>query len=154
MKKTMTLVLTLALAAGFYISVSAATDEGGLESLRGTTPLAGRDRAPEAKQMQAGGKPMPRSYLQQPPLIPHSIEGFEITTGNNMCLGCHGPANYQATGAAKISATHFTDRDAKKLKDVASRRYFCTQCHVPQVDARPLVENTFKPVNAVSPKKK
>ena len=34
--------------------------------------------------------------------------------------------------------------------NVSARRYFCTQCHVPQADAQPLVENTFKPVTAIS----
>ena len=29
------------------------------------------------------------------------------------------------------------------LADVSPRRYFCTQCHVEQTDAQPLVENTF-----------
>ncbi|MCB1961304.1 MAG: nitrate reductase cytochrome c-type subunit, partial [Rhodocyclaceae bacterium] len=30
------------------------------------------------------------------------------------------------------------------LSNISPRRYFCNQCHVPQFDAKPLVENTFK----------
>ncbi|MFZ1045029.1 MAG: nitrate reductase cytochrome c-type subunit, partial [Pseudolabrys sp.] len=30
------------------------------------------------------------------------------------------------------------------LADVTPRRYFCTACHVPQTDAKPLVDNTFE----------
>ncbi|BAN97353.1 hypothetical protein E05_25870 [Plautia stali symbiont] len=30
---------------------------------------------------------------------------------------------------------------------VSPRRYFCLQCHVPQTDAKPVVENTFKPAD-------
>jgi cytochrome c-type protein NapB len=29
------------------------------------------------------------------------------------------------------------------LADVSPRRYFCTECHVPQADVEPLVGNTF-----------
>ena len=36
------------------------------------------------------------------------------------------------------------DRDGQMLADVSPRRYFCTACHVPQADAQPLVDNTFK----------
>jgi cytochrome c-type protein NapB len=35
------------------------------------------------------------------------------------------------------------DRDGKVLDMLSSRRYFCTQCHVAQEDAKPLVQNTF-----------
>ena len=33
-----------------------------------------------------------------------------------------------------------------KKEDIAPQRYNCVQCHVPQANAKPLVENTFKPV--------
>ncbi|EHC48208.1 Nitrate reductase cytochrome c550-type subunit, partial [Salmonella enterica subsp. enterica serovar Give str. S5-487] len=28
---------------------------------------------------------------------------------------------------------------------VAPRRYFCLQCHVPQSDTAPIIDNTFTP---------
>ena len=36
------------------------------------------------------------------------------------------------------------DFDGKKLSQVSQRRYFCTQCHVPQAVVDPLVENRFQ----------
>ncbi|OAD21154.1 periplasmiC nitrate reductase, diheme cytochrome c subunit, partial [Candidatus Thiomargarita nelsonii] len=36
-----------------------------------------------------------------------------------------------------------------ELANIAPLRYFCTQCHAPQVDAKPLVENTFQPVQTL-----
>ena len=48
------------------------------------------------------------------------------------------------TGATKVSLTHFKDRDGRELSNISPRRYFCTQCHVPQTDAKPLVDNTFQ----------
>ena len=50
----------------------------------------------------------------------------------------------------KISPTHFETRDGMTLGEVSPRRYFCLQCHVPQADAKPLVNNTFKPVEALN----
>lgn len=37
------------------------------------------------------------------------------------------------------------------LAGVASRRYFCTACHVPQSDVPPLVENVFPDVIQLTP---
>ncbi|MBA4281843.1 MAG: nitrate reductase, partial [Ralstonia sp.] len=33
------------------------------------------------------------------------------------------------------------------------RRFFCTQCHVPQADAKPLVTNTFVDVDQLLKRK-
>jgi cytochrome c-type protein NapB len=38
------------------------------------------------------------------------------------------------------------------MANVSARRYFCVQCHVPQTNAKPLVENTFQPVEALKPR--
>ena len=46
-------------------------------------------------------------------------------------------------GAPMVSATHYMDRDHDYLAEISPRRYFCTQCHVVQTDAREPVDNTF-----------
>ncbi|MBL8436728.1 MAG: nitrate reductase cytochrome c-type subunit, partial [Zoogloeaceae bacterium] len=51
---------------------------------------------------------------------------------------------YKETGATKVSLTHFKNREGQELSNISPRRYFCTQCHVPQTDAKPLVGNSFK----------
>jgi cytochrome c-type protein NapB len=89
--------------------------------------------------------PLPRDFVQQPPLIPHTIKGYTVTKNFNKCLDCHAWARAKETGATKISVTHFKDREGQELSSVSPRRYFCSQCHVPQSDAKPLVGNTFKP---------
>ena len=104
---------------------------------------------PLIKHWEDDQKPIARDYVQQPPLIPHSIEGYKINQKSNKCLTCHSWANYGESGATKISQTHFADRDENVLANVAPRRYFCTQCHVPQMDTEPLVENAFEPVRAI-----
>lgn len=120
-----------------------------LESLRGDHPLNANAKKPVPKKWQSDRAPIKRDFVQQPPLVPHSIEGYIINTRSNKCLSCHSWANYKDKGATKISLTHFSNRDGNDLANVSARRYFCTQCHVPQVDAKPLVGNTFKPIKSI-----
>lgn len=88
---------------------------------------------------------MPLNYVNQPPMIPHSVDGYQVTKNVNRCLQCHGTQSYLTTGAPRVSPTHFTDRDGSVSSSVSPRRYFCLQCHAPQTDARPIVENSFRP---------
>ncbi len=92
---------------------------------------------------------IPRNFEQQPPLIPHTSESKEISLRENKCLHCHmkQPGEKQAQ-SKEMSESHFIDRNGKKLTHPASNRYFCPQCHVPQVNAKPLVESNFKPLAA------
>ena len=85
-----------------------------------------------------------RNYPDQPPVIPHSIEGYQLTVNTNRCLSCHRRELTEGSGAPMISVTHYMTREGQMLADVSPRRYFCTACHVPQADARPLVPNIFK----------
>jgi cytochrome c-type protein NapB len=120
-----------------------------VSSLRGETGVAGESTQAELKPYVKDQQPIPRDYLQQPPLIPHQIEDYQINIKFNKCLSCHSWANYKQAKATKISQTHFESRDGAILANVSARRYFCTQCHVPQANAQPLVDNTFTPVDAL-----
>lgn len=84
-----------------------------------------------------------RSYPDQPPVIPHSIEGYQLSVNTNRCLSCHRREFTEGSGAPMISVTHYITRDGQMLADVSPRRYFCTACHVPQADVAPLIGNTF-----------
>lgn len=127
-------------------------DNGGLQSLRGKAELYEEKAAEDLKRVQRDQSPIARDYLHQPLLIPHQIRNYDINTQSNKCLSCHSWKNYQQAGATKISMTHFDTRDGMQLSDVSPRRYFCTQCHVTQADAKPLIENKFKPVDELSAK--
>jgi cytochrome c-type protein NapB len=94
-----------------------------------------------------------RNYPEQPPIIPHSIENYQLTLKTNRCLDCHRRQYTEGSGAPMISVTHFMDRNGQVLADVTPRRYFCTECHVQQSDARLLVPNTFKDMLLVGPQK-
>ena len=131
-------------------AVSTQVNSAGIESLRGSAELDQDSKAPELKKYAKDGEPIARDYVQQPPLVPHQIDRYTVNLKSNKCLSCHSWKNYREAGATKISQTHFEDRDANVLANISARRYFCTQCHVPQVNAPPLVENKFEPITAIS----
>lgn len=122
-----------------------------IQSLRGGLPITAPPEIPEVDKLIPDQKPIKRDFAQQPPLIPHKTEGYIIDKNYNKCLSCHSVANAKAAGATKIGPAHFIDRNDKKLPSLAPRRYFCTQCHVPQTDAPPLVDNTFQPAPPLPP---
>ncbi|HEX9627805.1 MAG TPA: nitrate reductase cytochrome c-type subunit [Acidiferrobacterales bacterium] len=142
-------LLAAGLAAGGAVRAADPGDPA-VQSLRGGVPIDAEQMPEDLKRWQRDRDPIPRDYLQQPPLIPHHIDGYTINARFNKCLTCHSWSKYKEVGATKISLTHFKDRGGTDLSDVSPRRYFCTQCHVPQVDARPLVDNRFQPIDAVS----
>ena len=114
-----------------------------MQSLRLGAPIQ-EDIAPSGPRQERDTSPHDRDFVQQPPLIPHSTKGYNITKNFNKCMDCHAWSRYEQTGATKVSITHFKDREGRESANISPRRYFCTSCHVPQVDAKPLVENTFK----------
>lgn len=141
-------LFTIALLGACTISV-VANAEPAMQSLRGNLGLQAPSKLPEIKRLQNDSGPIKREYVQQPPLIPHSVKGYVINKKFNKCLTCHSWSNAADAGATKISLTHFADREGKDLANISARRYFCVQCHVPQMDTRPLVDNTFQPIDVL-----
>jgi cytochrome c-type protein NapB len=90
-----------------------------------------------------------RNYPDQPPLIPHAIEGYALDLNANACLSCHSRRFTEQSQAPMISITHYQDREGNFLGGLAPRRYVCLACHVPQTTARPLVENQFTDIDAL-----
>lgn len=145
MNRSVTIILAAALAAisGWSLAQQAA----GVHSLR-DADTAAADQAPDEKAY-AGKKPglqkpIARTFKEQPPLIPHAIANFdEITVEENQCLSCHGLENYRKKNAPKVGDSHLAFSSDGMKKVVTMDRYQCNTCHVPQVDAKPLVDNTF-----------
>jgi cytochrome c-type protein NapB len=85
-----------------------------------------------------------RSYLMQPPTIPHKTRGYKLNLLVNKCMSCHARSLTGETRASMISVTHYMNREGNFLAGVSPRRYSCTQCHVDQTAAQPVIENTFE----------
>jgi len=138
------------------LAVSAALALGGgsllaqtQSALRGTTPLDQEGPAARMTPTRNTTEREVRNYPEQPPLIPHAIDGYQVDLNGNKCLSCHARARTGESQAPMISITHFMDRDGQFLASVSPRRFFCTQCHVPQHDVKAPVENDFVDVDTL-----
>ena len=122
--------------------VALAQSAGGVNTLRG----ADVDEQVAVQEVhKLDEKRFVRNYRQQPPLVPHSIDQYQIDLNVNQCLGCHDWSNAGNRGAPTLSMTHYLDRDGNQLDRVNGGRWFCNQCHVPQADIPELVVNDFVP---------
>lgn len=148
-----TLRVSIAAVAACFVTLAYAAE--GPKSMRGID-VAAPDAAAEVKEYvgkRPGTQaPVSRTFSTQPPVIPHSTDNFdEITLESNQCLDCHGASTYKKKKAPKIGDSHFITREGAKLEEASAARHNCQQCHVPQVDAPPLVENEFKGDEAKKP---
>ena len=115
-----------------------------LKTLR-SVDITASDPAGDGPRSAPDTSALPRDFVQQPPLIPHTIESYIVSKEFNKCMDCHAWSRASEAKATKISITHFKSREGAEMSSVAPNRYFCNQCHVSQTDAKPLVGNTFKP---------
>jgi cytochrome c-type protein NapB len=140
MKTPTAMVLLISLLAAGPAALIAQTVSSGL---RGSTPLNDEGAAAPMTPMRNSAEKEVRNYPEQPPVIPHAIEGYQIDLQGNKCLSCHARARIAESLAPMVSITHFMDRDGQFLASISPRRFFCTECHVPQNVATPPVGNDF-----------
>lgn len=117
--------------------------------LRGSASLSENEAAPRLPQTQENERKQARNYPEQPPVIPHKIEGYQVDKNANKCLSCHARSRVEESGAPMVSITHFMDRDGQFLATVSPRRYFCNQCHVVQTRVAPPMRNTFVDIDSL-----
>ena len=117
--------------------------------LRGPTPIDQATLAEPLTPEQNTPEHTPRNYPEQPPVIPHSIDGYQVDLNGNKCLSCHARSRTGESRAPMISITHFMDREAQVLAAVSPRRFFCTECHVPQHEVRAPVTNAFVDIDTL-----
>src|SRR5436305_10537542 len=143
--RTCTLALAIILAA----ASSQLLAQGVNSALRGSTLLSEEGPAAPMTPMRNTAEKEARNYPEQPPVIPHSIDGYQIDIKGNKCLSCHARARTGESQAPMVSITHFMDRDGHFLASVSPRRFFCTECHVPQHEVKAPVENDFVDVDTL-----
>lgn len=134
-------------AAAIPLQAQVSDQNQALQSLRGAQPIDDSSRTPESREVMRANEPIPRGFAQQPPLIPHSVSNFRIDREENKCLACHVGSEEKESVGTPISETHYTAADGGTSPRLSGARYFCTQCHVPQTDAPPIVSNEFKPIS-------
>lgn len=130
------LALFLTAIAGFAVAQSPVHVGSSME-------YAAENVAPEFTSPLKDAESIPTTFPHQPPLVPHSIRGLQVTKNVNQCLGCHGVDISKTTGAPRVPKSHFMTRDGQMLDNESPRRYFCLQCHVQQANVNPIVQNKF-----------
>jgi cytochrome c-type protein NapB len=146
MKKTFSIVLATLVASVIGCATTMAP-----APMRGAD-VSAPDRAPNIKEysekMPGVGQPnlIARTFVGQPPMVPHSIEKYvPMTLEENACMECHQTEEIRGQKIPQIGESHFS----KTLKTKAGKpalemtRFQCDSCHVPQVDAKELVDSRF-----------
>ena len=148
------LVLTVAPLL-YSLNVNAADKEtiNSVATLRDSTPINIQKESNTIPKVVNKDVKQGRNYPMQPPVIPHTVRNYEVNKNNNKCMSCHSRHRTEKSQAPMVSVTHYMDRDGNFLAEMSPRRYFCNQCHVTQVDAEPLVENTFTDMHSLMKKK-
>ena len=142
-------IIVLACAALIAAGSSGLLAQNLTSGLRGTTPLNEEGPAPRMTPLRNTSEREARNYPEQPPLIPHQIEGYQVDINGNKCLSCHSRSRTGESQAPMLSITHFMDRDGQFLASVSPRRFFCTQCHVPQHEVKAPVANDFVDIDTL-----
>ncbi|RMD68784.1 MAG: hypothetical protein D6819_08530, partial [Gammaproteobacteria bacterium] len=90
-------------------------------------------------------KNLPRAYPGAPPQIPHAIANLlPVTAKRNACLSCHQVKQKIPGGPTPIPQSHYVAwGKGKPGKHIGGRYFNCVMCHVPQANAKPLVQNVF-----------
>lgn len=133
----------LCLGACLLLAGHSYAAEGELDALRANVPLLEEPVPEPLYRVEDRSLRQVREYPMQPPTIPHRIDNYQVDLNANRCMACHGRTRVGETQAIMVSVTHYMDREGNFLGELSPRRYFCTQCHVPQTDAPLRVDNTF-----------
>ena len=142
-------LLAVSIVTAVVLAAAAAPAGEPIATLRGATPATDAAEAPRMTGFEERDRRRVRSYPEQPPVIPHDVEGYRIDLRSNKCLACHARPRTGESGAPMVSITHFMDRDNQFRAAVTPRRYFCNQCHVAQRDVALLVGNEFVDVDTL-----
>ena len=74
-----------------------------VKSLRGDADLPAGSNPTVGMDWQPKDAAIARTFVHQPPLIPHAVAEYSISTAQNDCLDCHGDngrLDWQALGYA------------------------------------------------------
>lgn len=155
MKTHVTILAAAALAAAGAVTAKEAIEDAHLGLSKTSVFEAPTPQPVDYDQAPAPGpdvKALPRYHPEAPPQIPHRIGDFvPIRPGENQCMACHDKPmliGQDIPGVpTPIPASHYQEpgKEGEEVQQgVDGSRFLCTQCHAPQTDAPPLVENTLE----------
>ena len=147
MKKMIAMTIGgLALTFAMFILQAPASAEG-VVSLRGDNGIPANTAAPKLFKTEEPDKLFSRAFKGSPPLVPHVVDydekKYKITITANGCLDCHDKSVTDKPKSPKANKGHYTGPNGVIGDEVYKSRYYCAQCHVPQLQTEPLVGNTF-----------
>ena len=140
--------ILLTLCGLILFALPALAAEETIATLRGAV-IGEAPQAPTMAKVSNKDLKRVRNYPEQPPTIPHKIDGYQVDLNANKCLTCHSRVATGKSQAPMISITHFMDREGQFLASISPRRYFCSQCHVVQHEVEPLIGNDFVDIDAL-----
>ena len=159
--KTLKILAAIALMAVTYACTTAAdksssTDKAIEDLNMGLSKTSVFDTPTPAVYTYSDAKPgyndrIAKAWDELPPVIPHRVEEYlPVVMEDNQCTDCHDvpkyigkPLNTDRTikNKSPMSKNHYASAE---LDEIDGARFNCMQCHVPQSNAPPLVENTFR----------
>jgi len=106
--------LKLLALALLVASISSLATAQTFSALRGSTPLDQEGEPPALRPELNTSEREVRNYPEQPPVIPHTTEGYEVSVHGNKCLSCHARSRVRESQAPmiSISAARRTHRSA------------------------------------------
>ena len=118
--------------------------------MRGPTPIADEAKPPPLGNPENKDVRRERAYAMQPPTIPHKIDNYQVDLNVNACLACHrrGRAPRDAGGRGERHPLHGSRRQLPR-RDVARGATSASSATSSQVDAKPLVDNSFEDVDEI-----
>ncbi|NKF49293.1 nitrate reductase cytochrome c-type subunit; periplasmic nitrate reductase electron transfer subunit [Shewanella sp. WXL01] len=138
MKKIITLaamMFAISACSGQHAEPNAAPVK--VSSLAGDSQITDVRPADEMSVYPKRGKSIERTFVHQPPLIPHK-DSYELSTKKNGCISCHSPAKAKRMKTTAVHESHLTNGELNGMY------YFCDQCHVAQAENKQkIVDNTF-----------
>ncbi len=141
-----TMIGGLALTFAMFLLQAPASAEN-VVSLRGDNGIPANISAPKLFKTEEPEKLFARAYKGAPPLIPHVVDydekKYRITIKKNGCLDCHDKSVTDKPKTPKANKGHYTSPNGVIAEVIFKTRYYCAQCHVPQLQTEPLVGNSF-----------
>ncbi|CCQ73125.1 nitrate reductase cytochrome c-type subunit [Magnetospira sp. QH-2] len=134
-------LLTIGMVAGALILGLVTSAQADVETLRGEQVDTKSLSTPVPKLVI--GTKFERTFRQQPPMVSHEVDKYQINIKANECIKCHDWRYAAKEKAPEMSKPHYKDRNGEEWDEVTRGRWFCTQCHAAQTNVMPLVENTF-----------